>query len=203
MNQQKILSTGNWGSNKGRQFAEPQTCKQEITGQAGGRLGWENWDCLALRTDSSGVISLLCTNTWWEAVKMTVPDSFQWHPVKGQGAMGPNWNTRNFNGTHKKLSYSESGQGLEQVARRGCEVSIFGDIQNPTGQCREQPALFDLALSGGVWARWSPELPSNLNYSTTLLFSEYYFWVLRIPSSPDFCSLPITLHAILVRTYMF
>lgn len=49
-----------------------------------------------------------------------------------------------------KLFYSESGQGLQG----GCGVSVFEDTLNATGECPEQPALFDLALNGaGFWVR--------------------------------------------------
>lgn len=33
------------------------------------------------------------------------------------------------------------GQTLPQVSQRGCGVSIFEDIQNPTGHSAGQPAL--------------------------------------------------------------
>lgn len=71
--------------------------KEELVAEAKveGSLDWENCDCLTLKTDSAGGILSMCTNTWWEGVKQMLPDSFQWYPVKGQGAVGTNGNTRN------------------------------------------------------------------------------------------------------------
>lgn len=41
----------------------------------------------------------------------------------------------------KNLFYHERVQALEHVAQRRCRVSIFGESQNATEQCSEQPAL--------------------------------------------------------------
>lgn len=41
---------------------------------------------------------------------------------------------------------------MPQAAQRECAVSIFGEVQNLTGHCPEQPALGDLLEQGG-WAR--------------------------------------------------
>lgn len=38
----------------------------------------------------------------------------------------------------------------EQVAQRGCQVSVLGDTQNPTGQGPGQPALSDPPHAGGL-----------------------------------------------------
>ena len=45
------------------------------------------------------------------------------------------------------LMRSESDPTLEDIAWRGCVVSILGDIQIPTGHGPEQPAVADTALS--------------------------------------------------------
>ena len=42
--------------------------------------------------------------------------------------------------TEKNL-HQESGSGLEQVAQRDYEISIFQDFKNSTGQVPEQPDL--------------------------------------------------------------
>lgn len=47
----------------------------------------------------------------------------------------------------KKLFYYLSGQTLEQIAERGCEVSILADIQKPTGHGPKQTAVADAVLS--------------------------------------------------------
>jgi len=39
------------------------------------------------------------------------------------------------------LFHCESGQMLEQVAQRECEISILADVQNLTGHSPVQPAL--------------------------------------------------------------
>jgi len=35
----------------------------------------------------------------------------------------------------EKRPHQEGGQSLEQVAQRGCRVSVTGDTQHLTGQC--------------------------------------------------------------------
>ena len=42
---------------------------------------------------------------------------------------------------------------VKQVAQRGCGVSVFGDVQNPTGHNPEQPASADAVLNKGDWTR--------------------------------------------------
>ncbi|KAK4811097.1 hypothetical protein QYF61_016383 [Mycteria americana] len=49
------------------------------------------------------------------------------------------------------LFYCEGGQTLEQVAQRGCGVSVLGDIKNPTGCGPEEPALVDPVGGCGGW----------------------------------------------------
>lgn len=51
---------------------------------------------------------------------------------------------------HKKKQYYEFVQTVEQVSQRHCEVTVFGDTQNPTGHSLEQPAGADPALSRKV-----------------------------------------------------
>jgi len=48
----------------------------------------------------------------------------------------------------KHLLYCEGDQAMSKAAQRGCEVSIPGDTQNPSGQGLGQPAL-----GGPLWAR--------------------------------------------------
>jgi len=47
----------------------------------------------------------------------------------------------------RKILYWEGGQKLEQVAQRGSEVSIFGDVKRLSVQSSEQPNLVRPALS--------------------------------------------------------
>ena len=56
-------------------------------------------------------------------------------------AMGTAWNMEIPLKHNKPLFYCEGGQTLEEVAWRGCGVSILGDIQNPSGHGPGQPAL--------------------------------------------------------------
>lgn len=44
----------------------------------------------------------------------------------------------------------EGDQTLGQVTLKGCGVSVWGDIQNPTSQGPDQQAVADHALSGMV-----------------------------------------------------
>ena len=53
----------------------------------------------------------------------------------------------------KALFDSEGDQTLEQVAQRGCGVSIHGDIPTPARQGAQQPALADPASAGGLISR--------------------------------------------------
>jgi len=50
----------------------------------------------------------------------------------------------------KKLFPCEGSQTLEQVAQKGCEVSILGDTPNSTGHSPQQPALVHPTLSKGL-----------------------------------------------------
>ena len=52
--------------------------------------GWGSWACLAWRREVwEG--TLLHTYKWRVSVRRTGPNSFQWCPVTGQGAMGTKW----------------------------------------------------------------------------------------------------------------
>lgn len=44
----------------------------------------------------------------------------------------------------KNLLYCKDDQTPVQVVCTGCEVSVLGEVQNPTGHCPGQPALGDL-----------------------------------------------------------
>lgn len=46
----------------------------------------------------------------------------------------------------------KSGQTLEKVAQRGYRFSITGDIQTPTGNNPQPPALINLTLISGMGA---------------------------------------------------
>jgi len=64
---------------------------------------------------------------------------------------------------HKKHFLLKSGQTLELVTRRGCAVSILGDVQKPTGYGLEQLGLADCFEEPS-------EVPSNFTYSVILWF---------------------------------
>lgn len=57
---------------------------------------------------------------------------------------------KEFNLNIRKKLCMEDGLALGQVAQRDCGFFIFGDIQNPAGQCPEKSALFDPALNSRV-----------------------------------------------------
>lgn len=58
--------------------------------------------------------------------------------------------------------YQVSGQILEEVFQRSCEISFFGDFQNSVGDGPEQSAQTVPALSVCVWQRGSDDLQSFL-----------------------------------------
>lgn len=62
----------------------------------------------------------------------------------------------------KKHFHSEDDQALEHCDWRSFGVPILGRIQSPTGHNLEQSAVTDPPLSRS-WARWSPEVPSDLS----------------------------------------
>lgn len=45
---------------------------------------------------------------------------------------------------------------IEQVAQRGCGISILGGVQESAGEDPEQPALFDWLYAAG-WTGWPLE----------------------------------------------
>jgi len=63
--------------------------------------------------------------------------------------MVTNFETQEIQFKHKKkLFYQKGGQTLGQVAQRGCDITILGDIQNATGQGPERwVGLDDLQTS--------------------------------------------------------
>jgi len=51
---------------------------------------------------------------------------------------------------HEEELHSEGDKALDKVAQRGCGISFFGGIQDPTGRGPVQPALSDPASAGGL-----------------------------------------------------
>lgn len=75
----------------------------------------------------------------------------------------------------KKLYYGVSAQTLEQVTAASCGVFILGGIQNSDGQCPEQPAVVDIALSNPkplFWIRPSQKVLSNPDDSVILSYDK-------------------------------
>ena len=57
------------------------------------RKGWGSWACSAWRREGWGGTLEMPLNICRVGVRRMEPDSFQWCPVTGQGAMGTNWST--------------------------------------------------------------------------------------------------------------
>mgnify|MGYP001853489148 CR=1 FL=1 len=72
------------------------------------------------------------------------------------GVVREDWKIANVTAVFKKGK-------KEEIARRGCGVSFFGDIQDPSGHLPVQ------SLAGG-WTWWSPEFPSN-HCNSVILFT--------------------------------
>lgn len=93
--------------------------------------------------------------------------------------MPPQWNKRQWTwiinqeipSKKKKIRfYYKDGHTLEQVAQKGCKVSISGDSQNPTGHNPRQWAVGD-PVWAGHWSRWSQEVLSNFHDAVILGWS--------------------------------
>lgn len=123
------------------------------------------WGCLALRS-LMGVF--FCINIWLWQVK-------QWSQTLFSGALWKDkrqWALAHFYlNKRKKLSYGLSAQTLEQVTPTGCGLFILGGIQNSAGQCPEQPAVADIALSRAFGL---DHLKRSFPTPTTL-----WFWVVK------------------------
>lgn len=104
-----------------------------------------------VRLSSSGVILSMWIDTWCQGVK-TEPDSCQGFPVTGQEPLGIKWKKKpkisplNIRKIKKSLCWSNTGRDSPGLQRE-CRVFGAGNIKNPSGQCPEQPVLFDQALS--------------------------------------------------------
>lgn len=72
-----------------------------------------------------------------------------WGPC--QEAMETNWKA--WNSIQTQENTRASGQTVEQVTQKQCEVSIRGDNRNPTGVFLGILLCLTL-LEQGVWARW-------------------------------------------------
>ena len=71
------------------------------------------------------------------------PDSSQWSLVTGHKLKYKKFHLN----IRENLFSCEGDCTLEQVAARGCGVSVLGDIKNPTGHGPGQPAVVDTTLS--------------------------------------------------------
>lgn len=64
--------------------------------------------------------------------------------------------------------HHESGQMLDHVAQWGCGISILGDFSTQLGKSLSNFISLDL-LWAGSGTRWLSEIPSNLNYSDSIM----------------------------------
>lgn len=112
-------------------------------------------------------ISSWCINTWREGVKRMEPDSSWWYPLSGQevGVI-----------EIQKKSYlkedflfflfffnGRSGQALHQSAQTGMESPSLQILKTWLQSVLGNMLYLTLLWAGG----WTPEIPSNLNYSVT------------------------------------
>ena len=139
--------------------------------RTGAPLLWGTVGLFSMKKIRLGGISSMYTNTWREGAKKTEPGFVQWCPVTGPEAMNRDWNIGGSIWTSGNDSSREGDRALAHVSQRDCGVSLLGDIQSPPGHGPRQPALGGPTWVG-VWTRWRPEVPSNLNCSVVLWFWE-------------------------------
>jgi len=78
------------------------------------------------------------------------PDSFQWCPETGQGAMAQTEAQEVPAEYEEEFLHSEGDRALAQAAQGGCGVSFSGDIPALPGQGPLQPTVGDPASAGGL-----------------------------------------------------
>lgn len=89
------------------------------------------------------------------------PRSSLWNPVIGKDIMDANWNTG-------KQNERNGGETLEEVAQRGCRISVLGQGWKPRGHSPEQPAPGDCFEQGS----WTNGLQRCLTTPTLLWFCD-------------------------------
>lgn len=107
------------------------------------RRGWESWGYLASGREGSGRVLSVGGD------KKTETGSFQWYLMTGQTQVEVQEILFKHKWT-KNWFYCKCDQTLEQVAQKGCGISILADLQTPSGHDPGQAALADPALSRGV-----------------------------------------------------
>jgi len=112
------------------------------------RKGWEIWACLAWRRADWERILWMPLITLRVGVKTVGPNSFQWCPETGEGAMNTKWNRGSSSWTYGKTSLSGVWQHTGTVCPEG--VSLSGDIKILPGCGPVQPALGKPDLAGGL-----------------------------------------------------
>ena len=105
------------------------------------------------------------------------PNSFQWCAVIEQGAMAKNWKTGSSTQicirTFLQWEWRSTGTGCPERlwSLLLCEVSFYGDIQDPSRQLPMWPIVGNLLYQEG-WTQWSLEVLSNPRNSVILWFNE-------------------------------
>ena len=114
------------------------------------RKGWGSWACLRWRSEGwEGTLEMLI-NLFRVGVKRMGPDSFQWCPATGQGAMGTNWSRGSSSWRQGRTSSLWEGWSPGPGCPEGLWSLLLWRYSNPPGRGPVQPAVGDPALTGGL-----------------------------------------------------
>jgi len=136
------------------------------------RKGWDSWACLGWRREGWEGISQMLKSIWRMGVKRMGPNSFQWCPATGQGAMGTNWSIGSSVWTWGRTS---SPWGWRSTGT-GCPGRLWSLLLwrywRPTWKRSCTACCRWPCFGRRVWTKWSPEVPSNPYYSVILWFCD-------------------------------